>query len=108
MTVEEFARAVVTVRRRYRGKISSWGRSSFFKIGFPDDPHEWDLGVDMTYPEGPNRVGSDSHPKFPKSCPSCSEEGLKVIHEPGHDHYQPRDFPMGSVRAYAGVLKDWA
>ncbi|SRR5258708_4490462 len=108
MTVEEFCIAVVTVRRKYRGRITSWGRSVFFKIGFPDDPHEWDLAVDMIYPEGPNRVGSTDHPKFPQSCPHCAEENLRVIHEKGCDHYQPFDFPAGPTKMYAGVTKNWA
>jgi hypothetical protein len=108
MTTAEFAEAVVTVRRRYQGRVRSWGRSAFFKIGFPDDPHEWDLAVDMIYPTGPNRLGSEDHPRMPHSCPFCSEEGLKAIHEKDHDHYQPRDFPAGPTKQYAGIVKDWA
>ena len=107
MNITGFATAVVKVRRKYQGKITSWGRSSFFEIGFPDDPHEWDLAVDMVYPGGPNRLGSRDHPKYPHSCPLCSEEGLKVIHEKDHDHYQPSDFPSGPTKMYAGIVKDW-
>lgn len=108
MTVMEFADAVVFLRRKYHGKVSSWGRAAAFHIGFPDDPHQWDLAVDMVYPHGPNRAGSEGHPRLPRSCPHCSEEGLKVIHEDSHDHYQPGDFPAGPTKMYAGIVKTWA
>lgn len=107
MDIMGFAAAVVKVRRKYQAKITSWGRSDVFAIGFKDDPHTWDLAVDMLYPSGPNRPGSVDHPRLPHSCPHCSEEGLKVIHEKDHDHYQPADFPAGPVRVYAGIQKNW-
>jgi len=107
MTLEEFAVAVVRVRRRYQGRITSWGRSAGYAVGFPDDPHQWDLGIDMVYPHGPNRLGSTEHPRLPHGCPFCSEEDLKVIHEDSHDHYQPLDFPAGPTKMYAGITKTW-
>ena len=112
MTIEEFARAIVTFRRKYHGRVRSWGRTNADSIdvgGFADDPHNWDLGVDITYPGGPNHPDSDAtHPKLPYSCPMCSEFGLKVIHETSHDHLQPSDFPAGPAKQYAGIVKDWA
>lgn len=113
MTIEEFARAVVTYRRKYRGRIRSWGRTKEDSIdvkGFADDPHNWDLGVDCTYPfNRPNKQGTDSsHLRSPHSCPICSEFGLKLIHEISHDHLQPMDFPAGPTKEYAGQIIDWA
>lgn len=115
MDIETFARAIVTIRRKYRGTITSWGRDDGDAIGIPAGPHGWDLGADMVYffqgKRVPNRPGSEDHPKFPQSCPICSEEGLKVIHEvpprQPHDHYQPADFPAGKVITYHGEARTW-
>jgi hypothetical protein len=113
VTVEEFAGAVVAVRRRYGGRVTSWGRTdaddAVLSGGIPSGPHPWDLAVDMIYLTGPNRPGSERHRRSPRSCRDCSGDGfgLKVIHEPGHDHYQPLDFPAGPVTEYAGEVKTW-
>jgi len=115
MDIEEFARAVVTVRRRHHGTITSWGRDDDDATGIPSGPHGWDLGADMVYrfqgKRVANRPGSETHPSFPNSCPQCSEEGLKVIHERPprlpHDHYQPMNFPAGPVVEYHGSTRTW-
>jgi hypothetical protein len=112
VTVGAFCEAVEIVRRQYRGSVRSWGRSDAHAVaveGFSGDPHTWGLGADMIYDTGPNRPGAFGHRRSPRSCRECSGDGrgLKVIHEPGHDHYQPLDFPAGPVTAYAGEVKTW-
>ena len=98
MTLEQFCRAVYTVGKKYGGSVTSWGRSPQHSAavgGSPTDPHTQWVGVDMVYDSGPNR-GDATHPQYPpKSCPLCSEQGLKVLHEKGHDHYQPADLVPG-------------
>jgi hypothetical protein len=112
MTVGQFAEAVAVYRRKYDASETSAGRTDAHSIavgGVAGDAHNWDLGRDLVYPHGPNRKGAETHPRLPHSCPLCSENGLKVIHEsaPAHDHLQPADFPAGSVAIYDGVRKTW-
>jgi hypothetical protein len=104
MTVEDFARAVVTIRRKYSGWVTSWGRTDLHSQavgGFPNDPHAWDLGVDMLYHVRPDIITLQV---------DCEALGLKVIREERkpHDHYQPLDLPAGPVSDYAGEVKTWA
>jgi len=107
MTIGAFWEAIARVRRLHQGKITNGGRAWAFRIGFQHDPHEWDRAADMVYPGGPNRPGAEGHLRSPSSCRVCSGDGLKVIHEKHHDHYQPMDFPAGPVTAYAGETKTW-
>ena len=98
MNVAQFAEIIVTIRRKYKGSVTSWGRSDAHAVavgGFAGDPHTWDLGVDMVYdsPPGPS-LDADAH-----------AAGLKVLHEKGHDHYQPGDFPAGPVHSYGGETR---
>jgi len=93
------------IGKRYGGSVTRWGSTNQHSKdvgGFAGDPHTWWLGVDMVYDATANR-GDGSHPFMPRSCPACSEEGLKCIHEHGHDHYQPADFPAGPVTTYGGL-----
>lgn len=109
MTISEFAVAIAKVRRRHRATETSRGRDDAEGIGLASGPHGWDLGADMVYRvQGvrvPNRPGSEHHPRYPNSCPLCAEEGLKVLHERTHDHYQPADFPAGRVTVYNGQTR---
>jgi hypothetical protein len=115
MSIEEFARAVVAYRRKYRASTTRWGSSDQHEQslhgGIIDGPHGWDLACDFVYdgPHGdlPNRIGSEAHNRSPHSCMICSEFGLKIIHEGSHDHAQPADFPAGPVKQYAGETKVW-
>jgi hypothetical protein len=96
VTVEEFARAIVTLRRRYNGWVTSWGRSDRHSVdagGFAGDPHTWDLGVDMLY---------TVRPDLDTLRAEAEALGLKVLREvtKPHDHYQPADFPAGPVVSY--------
>lgn len=94
MTVKEFAEAIATIGRQYKGSVTSWGRSPKRSVavgGFDGDPHTWWLGVDMVYDTGPNQPLVDI---------LARSLGLKVIHENGHDHFQPFDFPAGPVQEY--------
>jgi len=95
MNTAQFAEKIVAIRRKYKGSVTSWGRSDAHAVavgGFAGDPHTWDLGVDMVYDSGANAAtDADAH-----------SMGLKVLHEKGHDHYQPADFPAGPVHSYGG------
>jgi hypothetical protein len=104
MTVEAFARAVVTIRRKYGGWVTSWGRTDLHSAvvgGFPGDPHTWDLGVDMLY---------HVRPEFTDLRMEAEALGLAVIREElkPHDHFQPSDMEAGPVTVYAGETKTWA
>lgn len=82
MTISEFCVAVATIGKRYQGSVTSWGRSVKHSTdvgGFNGDPHTWWLGVDMIY---------DS-PPTPQLDVDAKTLGLKVLHEKGHDHFQP-------------------
>ena len=108
MTIQEFAWAVYQYCKRFDGYVTSWGRTDAHAKavgGFAGDPHTWWRGADVGYDTGPNRVGSDGHPRLPRSCPQCAAFGLKVIHETGHDHLQPMDFPAGPVTSYNGEIR---
>lgn len=101
MTLEEFCRAIYAVGKKYNGSITSWGRSPAHSLavgGKANDPHTLWFGADMVYDSGPNR-GDATHQQYtaatPHSCPLCAEDGLKVLHEKGHDHYQPMDLVPG-------------
>lgn len=106
MTVEAFARAIATIRRRHGGWETSAGRSDAHSIavkGFAGDPHTWDLGRDMAYEHFPPLAALEAE---------AAALGLKVIRESNatgvtHDHYQPLDFPAGPVTEYAGERKTW-
>ncbi len=94
MTVAGFAAAVYAIGKKYNGSITSWGRSEAHSKsvgGFAGDPHTWWLGADMIYDTGPNNHDVDM---------IAETLGLRVIHENGHDHFQPRDFPAGPVLKY--------
>jgi hypothetical protein len=104
VTIEEFCWSVVVIRRKFRGSITSWGRTDVHAIvvgGFAGDPHTWDLGVDMIYDEGPPQL--ETLQAYARSL------GLKVIRETHkiHDHYQPLDFAAGPVTTYDGEVKIW-
>jgi hypothetical protein len=104
VTVEEFAKAVAYIRRKYSGWETSRGRSDRHAVdvgGFAGDPHTWDLGSDMLYAV---------QPPLDKLQQDAQAVGLRVIRETGkpHDHYQPLDFPSGPVHNYAGEEKTWA
>ena|SRR6266851_2273251 len=83
MTVAEFCTAVAQIGQKYRGSVTSWGRSVKHSIavgGFDGDPHTWWLGADMIY---------DNTPPINNLNDDAARLGLKVIHEGSHDHYQP-------------------
>ena len=111
MTVPEFAEAVVLYAKTYGGSVTRWGSTTIHTIrvgGFAGDPHTWFLGADLVYDGTPNRPGAklSGHALTPHSCPSCSQFGLKVIHEKTHDHLQPLDFPAGPVTQYPLEARD--
>lgn len=111
MTIGEFAEAAARLRREYGASETSGGRTDAHSVeigGFAGDPHTWDLGRDWKYGSAPNRPGSEEHPRSPRSCPTCSKYGLKLIHERSHDHVQPADFPAGPVASYGGVTRTLA
>jgi hypothetical protein len=111
VTIGEFAEAAAALRRVYVASETSGGRTDAHEIaigGFAGGPHTWDRGRDWVYEHGPNRAGSEDHPRSPHSCPSCSTHDLKLIHERDPDHVQPADFPAGPTEQYAGIVKDWA
>ena len=94
MTLSQFCDAVAAVGKAHGGSVTSWGRSPQHSVrvgGFVGDPHTWWLGVDMVYDTGANRPEVDQ---------MAQALGLKVLHEKGHDHYQPADFPAGPVTKY--------
>lgn len=104
MTVPEFAVAVVYIRRKYSGWVTSWGRSDQHSVdagGFAGDPHTWDLGADMLY---------TIRPPFDELEATARTHGLRVLRETGkpHDHFQPLDMPPGPLADYGGVSKTWA
>ena len=110
MTIGEFADAAAALRRLYGASETSGGRTdarSVAKGGFAGDPHNWDLGRDWVYATSANRPDSETHLRTPMSCPVCSTDLLKRIHEATHDHVQPRDFPAGPVTYYDGAEKTW-
>jgi hypothetical protein len=110
MTIEEFARACYDYGMKYHASVTSWGRSPArertLSGGIVGGPHSWWRGLDVVYDSGPNR-GDATHPQMPHSCPACSDFGLKVIHEKGHDHLQPANFPAGPQVSYDGETKTW-
>lgn len=93
MTVADFALAVSVIGKKYKGSVTSWGRTTKHAIavgGFDGDPHTWWLGADLVYDDIPGKgLDADAHAL-----------GLKVIHEGSHDHLQPLDFPPGKVTQY--------
>jgi len=102
MTLAQFCESVYIIGKQNAGSVTSWGRSEQHSKavgGFAGDPHTWWLGADMIYDSGPNLV-TEGCVLSPRSCPKHSTHGLKCIHEKGHDHYQPYDFPAGVATKY--------
>lgn len=98
MTVGEFAEGVATIGRRYKGSVTSWGRTTKRAMavgGFAGDPHTWWVGADMVYDDAP--------PDLAELQIIAKAVGLKVIREDAkpHDHFQPWSFPAGAVLHYA-------
>lgn len=94
MTIGEFCEAVAEIGQTYDGSVTSWGRSAKHSVavgGFTGDPHTWWLGVDMIYDAPPDRIALDAHARV---------LSLHIIHEGNHDHFQPVNFPAGTVVAY--------
>ncbi len=114
MTIADFAAAVVLYATKYGASTTRWGSTDRHSVavgGWAGDPHTWWLGIDFLYDDGPHRPSSETHPRSPHSCPTCSEFDLKIIHEDGahpHDHAQPMDFPPGPVTDYRGVHRSLA
>ena len=91
----EFTERVRIIVEPLGGSVTSFGRSvarSILVGGTPRSPHVQWLAMDVVYDTGPNRPGSERHQKYTKatpfSCTLCSVNGLKVLHEATHDHYQ--------------------
>ena len=102
MTIEFFARAMVTLRRKYGGSETSGGRTDAHAVavgGFAGDPHTWDLGSDLIY--------DGAAPPLDELRRTAATFGLRVLRETGkpHDHFQPLDFPAGPVAAYGGETR---
>jgi hypothetical protein len=94
MTIAEFCTAVSALGQKYHGSVTRWGSTNKHTVavgGFVGDPHTWWLGVDMIYDTGANNLIVDDY---------AHALGLRVLHEHGHDHYQPADFPAGPVTKY--------
>ena len=100
MTPGEFAEKVKAVVEPLGGSVTSFGRTvarSILVGSTAQSPHVRWLAMDVVYDSGPNRPGSETHQKYTKatpfSCKVCSVDGLKVLHETTHDHYQVN--PLG-------------
>jgi hypothetical protein len=115
MTIGEFAEAAARLRRELGASEDSGGRTDAYEASLPggikNGPHPWDLGRDWVYGthhnRQPNNPKCDLAVRSPRHCPTCSKYGLKLIHEPTHDHVQPADFPADPVTEYDGAVKDW-
>ena len=86
MTEDEFSSKIRQLGQQLHGSVTSWGRTVKHSIevgGFDGDPHTWWLGADMIYDSGPNEPLADG---------MAHALGLRVLHEKGHDHYQPLDW----------------
>jgi len=83
MTLEEFARAVVTYRRAFNGSVTSWGRNAAHNKavdGVPNSRHLYDLAADVVPGAG---FSAQRRTDYGRTLE------LWVLTEPDHDHLEP-------------------
>lgn len=86
MTPDQFLDTVRTYCHRFNASITSYYRTPLHNThvgGVRYSAHQVWLAVDVVYDDGTNLNGADEW---------ASALGLEILHEPDHDHIQPKNW----------------